>query len=131
MRFLVVGPRINGEPQKPLKTECVHSVLTKHLLTIQSHLPRAGKWAFPPRALVSSVANSKSQSGPDFQRERLPLSIRAFGKGLPARPGGLGGPRLRAERANAVGAKKRGDHARKRSDLFPRRNSFSRTPLAT
>src|SRR6059058_872233 len=131
MRFLVIGPRINSEPQKPLKTECVHSVLTKHLLTIQLHLPRAGKSAFPPRALVSSVANSKSQSGLARQREQLHLSIRAFGKGLPAEPGGLVGPRLRAARENAVGAEKRGDHARKHSGSLPRPNSFSQTPLTT
>src|SRR5215472_383867 len=92
-------------------------------LTIQSRLPHAGTWALPLRALVSNVANSKFQTGPDFPREQLHLSIRAFDKDLPAKPDALVGPRLHAERENAVAAKKRGGHARKHSGLFQRPNS--------
>src|SRR5437899_12877115 len=110
MRFLVVGRRINGEPQKPLKTECVHSVLTKHLLTIQLHLPRAGRLAFPPRALVSTVANSKSKSGLARQIEQLHLSIRAFVKGLQEIRDALADTRMRAAREIAIVTNKRDVH---------------------
>src|SRR6516162_9613650 len=103
----------------------------KHPLISQLRLPRAGTWAFPPRAPVSSAANSRSRSGPVRPLEQLHPSVRAFDKDLPVVRGGLAGLRPRAERENAVAARKRGDHALKRFDLFPRPNSFSQTPLAT
>src|SRR5205814_7186217 len=102
-----------------LKPRYIENVLTLHSLTTQFLSPRAGKWPFPLRAPFSTVANSKSQSARGCPPGRPRLSIRAFDKVLPAKPGCLAGPQLRVERAHAHAAGKRDDHAQKRSGLFP------------
>src|SRR6266536_2910414 len=71
MRLLFASARINGEPGRSLRPQHVHDILTKHMVTNRSHLRRADKLAFPPRAPVSSAANSKSQSDPG----RLPGNL--------------------------------------------------------
>src|ERR1700751_711241 len=98
-----------------LKPRYLENLLTFHSFTIQFLSPRVGRWPFPLRAPVSTVANSKSQSARGCPPARPRLLIRAFDKGPPAKPGGLAGPRLRVERAHGGVARKRGDHARKRS----------------
>src|SRR6266478_1376017 len=131
MRLLFGDSRFRGSASRPLQPNCAHSILMEHPLISQLHLPRAGTLAFPRRAPVSNAANSKSRSDPARPLKQLHPSVRAFDKDLPAVPGGLAGLRPRAERENAIGARKRGDHALKRFDLFRRPNSFSRTPSAT
>src|SRR5882762_6923446 len=97
-------------------------------LTIQFPWQRAGKWAFPLRALVSSVADSKFQNVLGCLRERLRFSMPPFGKDPPAVPADPAGPQLHVEPENAVVVKKRGDRARKLSRWFPRPSSSWRIP---
>src|SRR6476646_652225 len=110
-----------------LKPRYIENLLTFHSFTTQFLSPRVGKWPFPLRAPVSTVANSKSQNARGCPPARPRLSIRAFDKVPPAKQGGLAGLRLRAERAHAGAAGKRADHARKRSCLFPLIKSRSHT----
>src|SRR5438045_9541689 len=107
-----------------LKPRYIENVLTFHSLTTQFLSPRVGKWPFPLRAPFSTVANSKSQSARGCPPVRPRLSIRAFDKALPAKPGRLVGPRLRLERARARAAGKARDRDAKHSRFCPHSNAF-------
>src|SRR5438270_11488194 len=83
-----------------LKPRYIENVLTLHSLTTQFLSPRVGKWPFPLRAPVSTVANSKSQNARGCPPARPRFSIQAFDKVPPAKQCALVDPRLRAEPAH-------------------------------
>src|SRR6516225_2776626 len=122
---------INGEPGRRRGPQRINELLAQHTLTIQSPSLRAGRWPFPLRVLVSTVANSKFQNARDCPRARLHFSIQLSGKVRPAERGDPVGPRLHVERENAADAGTRGDRVRKPSHSFRRPSPFLRTLSAT
>src|SRR6266496_1559759 len=131
VRLLFVNYRICGEPDRPLRQQCVHNLKSNDPLTSQLHSRRADKWAFPPRAPASNVASSKSQNVRGRRRGRPRLSIQPFYKARPAKRDALVDPQPHAERESATGAGKPGDLAREHSRSIRPPSSSEQTPPAT
>src|SRR5207249_11050664 len=126
LRLLFENKRASREPDRTLRHQCVHTVSTSRIPSRQ-----VDKSAFLPRAPVSSVVNSRSQTALGRRQERLPPLVRFFCKVPPAKRDGPADPQHHAGRASADAARKCVDRARKRlgSTLQPR--SFRQTPPAT